>query len=69
MYRQYVLQCGDTRRVGWINHEPPLKREMVLTLKGDARRWVVEHAGTIQLLEAPDTTWNVGGIIARRMRG
>ena len=65
MFRQYSLVSGVARRVGWIDHEPPLKRGTVITLKGDDREWAVEHAGVKTLDHPPDTTWQVGGITGR----
>ena len=66
MFRQYVLSRSDRRAVGWIDHEPRLKRGTLITLKGDPGRvWVVEFAGAQTLQSAPDMTWQVGGIVGR----
>lgn len=65
MFRQYVLSNGDCRRVGWLNREPALKRGTRVVLKGDARLWMVEHAGTVTLSTPPERTWQVGGVIGR----
>lgn len=65
MFRQYALTSGNARTVGWIDHEPRLKRGTILTLKNDPTQWVVEFAGTTTMSSAPDMTWQVGGIVGR----
>lgn len=67
MFRQYALieHRGQSRRVGWIEHEPRLSKGTLLTLKGDDRLWCVEVAGYIARQEAPDQPWKVGGLCGR----
>lgn len=66
MYRQYVLVNGATRRVGWIDREPPLRAGQMVQLLGDDAWWVVEFAGRQVAMDAPpESAWQVGGIVGR----
>lgn len=65
MYRQYVLASGGARRVGWIDHEPPLARGGVVELKDDARLWIVEMTGGATRDAAPEQAYQVCGVVGR----